>query len=49
MDPEQGHKVAQELRYFGKVTASISHELKNVLAILNEHTGLLQDLTAMAE
>ncbi|NNG12481.1 MAG: hypothetical protein HKM88_04445 [Halobacteria archaeon] len=49
MDPEQGQKVAQELRYFGKVTASISHELKNVLAILNEHAGLLQDLTAMAE
>jgi len=39
----------QELRYFGKVTASISHELKNVLAILNEHAGLLQDFVAMAE
>jgi C4-dicarboxylate-specific signal transduction histidine kinase len=49
MGLDQGHKVAQELRYFGKVTASISHELKNVLAILNEHAGLLQDFTAMAE
>lgn len=39
----------QELRYFGKVTASVSHELKNVLAILNEHAGLLQDFTTMAE
>jgi len=39
----------QELRYFGKVTASVSHELKNVLAILNEHAGLLQDFVAMAE
>jgi signal transduction histidine kinase len=39
----------QELRYFGKVTASVSHELKNVLAILNEQAGLLQDFAAMAE
>lgn len=37
----------EEIRYFGKVTASISHELKNVLAILNEHAGLLQDFVAM--
>jgi C4-dicarboxylate-specific signal transduction histidine kinase len=39
---------AQQLRYFGKVSASVSHELKNVLAILNEHAGLLQDYAAMA-
>jgi C4-dicarboxylate-specific signal transduction histidine kinase len=38
----------EEIRYFGKVAASISHELKNVLAILNEHAGLLQDFVAMA-
>lgn len=38
----------EEIRYFGKVTASISHELKNVLAILNEHAGLLQDFLEMA-
>jgi C4-dicarboxylate-specific signal transduction histidine kinase len=37
------------LRYFGKVNASISHELKNVLAILNENAGLLQDFVAMEE
>ena len=45
--PERSSR--QELRYFGAVTASVSHELKNVLAILNEHAGLLQDFTAMAE
>jgi C4-dicarboxylate-specific signal transduction histidine kinase len=39
----------KELHYFGKVSASISHELKNVLAILNENAGLLQDFAAMAE
>ena len=38
-----------QLRYFGQVSASISHELKNVLAILNENAGLLQDYAAMAE
>lgn len=38
----------EEIRYFGRVTASISHELKNVLAILNEHAGLLEDFVAMA-
>jgi signal transduction histidine kinase len=39
----------RQLRYFGKVTASVSHELKNVLAILNEQAGLLQDFAVMAE
>jgi C4-dicarboxylate-specific signal transduction histidine kinase len=39
----------QQLRYFSQVSASISHELKNVLAILNEHAGLLQDYAALAE
>ena len=37
------------LKFFGKMTASISHELKNVLAIINENAGLLEDLCAMAE
>ncbi len=34
--------------YFGKMTASVSHELKNCLAIMNENNGLTQDLTVMA-
>jgi len=37
------------LKFFGKMTASVSHELKNVLAIINENAGLLEDLCAMAE
>jgi C4-dicarboxylate-specific signal transduction histidine kinase len=37
------------LRFFGKISASISHELKNSLAIINENAGLLDDLTLMAE
>jgi C4-dicarboxylate-specific signal transduction histidine kinase len=37
------------LQFFGKISASISHELKNVLAIINENAGLLEDLTLMAD
>jgi signal transduction histidine kinase len=37
------------LGFFGKVTASISHELKNRMAIINEQAGLLEDLVLMAE
>ena len=37
------------LQFFGKVSASISHELKNVLAIINENAGLLEDLTLAAQ
>jgi signal transduction histidine kinase len=36
------------LLFFGKVSASISHEMKNVLAIINENAGLLEDLTFAA-
>ena len=37
------------LQFFGKMTASVSHEIKNVLAIINENAGLLEDLTLMAD
>jgi len=37
------------LQFFGKIAASISHEIKNVLAIINENAGLLEDFTLMAE
>lgn len=37
------------IRFFGRVTASISHEIKNVLAIINENAGLLEDLLLMYE
>ncbi len=37
------------LQFFGKMTASISHEIKNVLAIINEDAGLLEDLASLAE
>ena len=37
------------LQFFGRISASISHELKNVLAIVKEKAGLLEDLTLMAD
>jgi C4-dicarboxylate-specific signal transduction histidine kinase len=37
------------LQFFGKMSASVSHEIKNVLAIINENAGLLEDLALMAE
>ena len=37
------------LQFFGKMSASISHELKNVLAIINENAGLLEDFCIMAD
>ncbi|MEE4113608.1 MAG: histidine kinase dimerization/phospho-acceptor domain-containing protein [Desulfobacteraceae bacterium] len=40
---------AEGVRFFGEISASISHEIKNVLAIINESAGLLQDLVMMIE
>lgn len=37
------------LSFFGSMTASISHEMKNDLAIINENAGLLGDLVALSE
>ncbi len=36
------------LAFFGQVNASISHELKNIMAIISETAGLLNDITDMA-
>jgi C4-dicarboxylate-specific signal transduction histidine kinase len=37
------------LEFFGKMSAAISHDLKNVLAVVNENAGLLEDLCLMSE
>jgi C4-dicarboxylate-specific signal transduction histidine kinase len=37
------------LRFFGRVTASISHEISNVLATIYENAGLVEDLLSSAE
>lgn len=37
------------IRFFGATTASVSHEFKNCLAIMNENAGLLQDLVMLSQ
>jgi len=37
------------LRFFCSISAAISHDLKNVLAIINENAGLLEDLALLAD
>jgi C4-dicarboxylate-specific signal transduction histidine kinase len=34
----------KEIGFMGKVTASLSHEIKNTLAVINESAGLMGDL-----
>ena len=37
------------LQFFGKLSAAVTHDLKNVLSIINEKTGLLEDFCHMAQ
>lgn len=37
----------REVAFFGKITAAYTHEMKNVLAIIKESTGLMEDLLAL--
>jgi len=37
------------LAFFGKVSSTACHELKNVLAIISENNGLLEDMAFMAQ
>lgn len=41
--------VVAELAFFEKWSASISHDIKNSLAVINESAGLLEDLALGAE
>jgi signal transduction histidine kinase len=38
----------KEAAFMGKITAGVTHELKNVLAIIRESAGLMQDLLALS-
>ena len=37
----------EEIRFFGDVSAAISHEINNRMAVINEKAGLLTDLSVM--
>lgn len=41
--------VMEKTGFFGKVTASVTHELQNVLAIIRESSGLMEDIVLMDE
>jgi C4-dicarboxylate-specific signal transduction histidine kinase len=38
----------KEVVFFGKITAGFTHELKNVLAIIKESSGLMRDILSLA-
>jgi signal transduction histidine kinase len=42
-------KAQEKMAFFGRITASLSHEMKNVLATINEFSGLLGDLLYAAD
>lgn len=37
------------MKFFGRMSASATHEIKNTLAIINESAGLLEDLSIAAD
>ena len=44
-DVERLELVSEEsLRFFGAMSASVSHEIKNKLAVINEKAGLVEDI-----
>jgi len=39
----------RQLRFFGNITAGATHEINNVLSVIKENAGLIEDLFSMAE
>lgn len=44
MNPEKHNTIA----FFGKMTANLTHEVKNILAIIQESAGLMEDIMAIS-
>jgi len=42
-------KNLKEIAFFGRITAGITHELKNVLAVIKETSGLMGDILDMKD
>ena len=38
----------KKIIFFGKITAAMTHEINNILAIIKESSGLMQDIISMA-
>ncbi|MEJ2658366.1 MAG: hypothetical protein P8012_14420 [Desulfobacterales bacterium] len=43
------HLKRKEVAFFGRITAGITHEIKNVLAIIQESSGLMEDILDITE
>lgn len=43
------HLKRREVAFFGKITAGITHEINNVLAIIQESSGLMEDILDITE
>jgi C4-dicarboxylate-specific signal transduction histidine kinase len=39
----------REVAFFGRITAAFTHEMRNVLAIIRESAGLMEDLLALSQ
>jgi C4-dicarboxylate-specific signal transduction histidine kinase len=39
----------REVAFFGRITAAFTHEMKNVLAIIKESAGLMEDLLGLTQ
>lgn len=44
--PLGDNQAREQAAFFGQITASVTHEIKNHLALINEYNGLLADLLA---
>ncbi len=49
MNSPKGVARKDDLAFFGRISASISHEIKNCLAVINEQNGLHQDFLMLQQ
>jgi C4-dicarboxylate-specific signal transduction histidine kinase len=47
--PKPADSESRQIAFFGKITASVTHELNNVISIIEQTAGLLDDLIAGEE
>jgi signal transduction histidine kinase len=41
--------ISEEAAFMGRITAGVTHEMKNVLAIIKESAGLMEDILALTK
>ena len=39
----------EDLAFFGRIAADVSHDMRNVLSVISEYSGLMDDLLGLAE